>query len=124
MISGIGTDICRISRVSEAIERTGAPFLNKFFTRAEIELAGRSASLSTHLAARFAAKEAIFKAFGIGFTRFEGTDIEIGAGELGEPVVSLSGGLAEFAARMGIKKVLVSMSFDGEYATAVSVLER
>lgn len=123
MILGIGVDLCKIQRVREALERTGAPFLAKFFTKSEIKLAPEMGDLALYFAARFAAKEAILKAFQVGLTQYEPTDIEIGVGKLGEPIVSLSGSLAESAAKQGIKQVLVSMSSDSEYAVAVSVLE-
>lgn len=123
MILGVGVDLCKIERVREAMERTGEPFLRKIFTEKEIDLASKTSDVAAYFAARFAAKEAIFKALQIGLFKYEGTDIEISAGELGEPIVSLSGNLAEFATRKGVRRVLVSMSYDGEYAVAVSVLE-
>ena len=116
-------DLCKIERVREAMERTGEAFLRKFFTEKEIDLASKTSDVAAYFAARFAAKEAIFKALQIGLFKYEGTDIEISAGELGEPIVSLSGNLAEFATHKGVGQVWVSMSYDGEYAVAVSVLE-
>lgn len=123
MILGIGIDLCEIRRVREAIERTGEPFMKKFLTQKEMDLAPKTGAIALYVATRFAAKEAIFKAFSIGFSKFEATDIEIGVGELGEPTVLLSGNLAKFAAQRGVKKVLVSISSDGQYATAISLLE-
>ena len=116
-------DLCKIERVKEAMERTGEPFLRKIFTKKEIDLASKTSDVAAYFAARFAAKEAIFKALHIGLYKYAGTDIEISAGELGEPIVSLSGDLAEFAAGKGVRQVLISMSYDGEYAVATSVLE-
>ena len=123
MILGVGVDLCKIERVREAMERTGEPFLRKIFTQKEIDLASKTGDVAAYFAARFAAKEAIFKAFHIGLYKYAGTDIEISAGALGEPIVSLSGNLAEFATRKGVRQVLISMSYDGEYAVATSVLE-
>ena len=64
MIIGIGIDIIEIHRLQEAIDRWGSHFLNHVFTKEEIDYAqGRKFPIQ-HFAARFAAKEAVFKAFG------------------------------------------------------------
>jgi len=123
LILGVGVDLCEIERVREAMGRTGEPFLRKVCTQKEIDLASKTSDVAAYFAARFAAKEAIFKAFHIGLYKYALTDIEISAGELGEPIASLSGNLAEFAMQQGVRQVLISMSYDGEYAVATSVIE-
>ena len=65
MILGVGVDLCKIERVREAMERTGEPFLRKFFTEKEIDLASKTSDVAAYFAARFAVKEAIFKALDI-----------------------------------------------------------
>ncbi len=123
MIVGIGVDLCKIQRVREAIERTGDAFLEKLFTKKERDLATKTSNISVYFAIRFAAKEAILKAFQVGLSKYKPTDIEIGVGVLGEPVVILLGELAEFAAKRGVKEVFITMSYDGDYAIATSILE-
>jgi holo-[acyl-carrier protein] synthase len=122
MIVGLGIDIINIQRIKEAIERGGEYFLRKVFTNAEIQSALDEGDKNAFLAMRFAAKESILKAFGIGWTGVKGTDIEIVRGKLGEPVVKLSKKLQRIMIYMSAKKVLLSMSYDSEYAVAVSVL--
>jgi phosphopantetheine--protein transferase-like protein len=76
-----------------------------------------------YLAKLFAAKEAIFKTFGIaGSSDIQFSDIEISDGESGEPLVHLSGCFADLARQRGVGRVLVSLSYDGDYAVAVAVL--
>lgn len=64
MIIGIGTDLIEVQRIREAIERQGEPFLKKIFCDEEIAYAQKSKDPYQHYAARFAAKEAVFKAIG------------------------------------------------------------
>lgn len=122
MVLGVGVDLIRIQTMREIIDRSGTRFLNKVFTRAEIELASNAADKAAYFAARFAAKESILKAFSTGWIGVEGTDIEIEPGTLGEPVVKLSGNLAEIARRKGVSRVLLSISCDSEYAVATTIL--
>ena len=71
----------------------------------------------------FAAKEAIFKTFGIGWeTGVQFSEIEVRDGDFGEPIPVLSGRFAEMAAERGVSRVLLSVSFDGDYAVAVATL--
>ena len=123
MIKGIGIDLIKIQRMREAIKRSGVLFLEKVFTDREIEHAPKEEQERViYFAMRFAAKESIVKAFGTGWIGVQGIDIEIKAGYGGEPVVEISGDLADIASRRKINKVLLSMSSDSEYAIAVSIL--
>ena len=120
---GIGIDLVRIQRMADIINRSGEVFIKKLFTDREIELSSQENGI-VYFAMRFAAKEAILKALSIGWTDgVKGTDIEIKRGKLGEPLVTLSGKVSEVAARKGVKRVFLSMSYDSEYAIAVAVLE-
>jgi len=65
MIIGTGVDITEVSRVRRAVEKWGDDFLNRIFTEKELENARSRSSIYQHLAGRFAAKEAIFKAIQI-----------------------------------------------------------
>jgi len=64
MIIGMGVDITEVKRLREAVEKWGEGFLNRVFTRKELDNAKTRGSLYQHLAGRFAAKEAVFKALG------------------------------------------------------------
>lgn len=76
-----------------------------------------------YLAMTFAAKEAIFKTFGIGWeTGVQFKEIEIRDGESGEPIPVLSGRFAQIAAERGASRVLLSLSYDGEYAVGMATL--
>ena len=86
MIKGIGIDIIEIERIAKAIERRGAHFVERLFTKNE-----RALSLDpTSLAGRFAAKEAVVKALGTGFRGIHFHDIEVLKDFLGKPYISLS----------------------------------
>jgi holo-[acyl-carrier protein] synthase len=77
-IKGIGTDIIEINRIKEAILRKGDDFLNRLFTKKELEYSYKFKDPYPRLAARFAAKEAIVKALGVGFGKKASfLDIEI-----------------------------------------------
>ena len=123
MIVGVGIDLCKIQKLRDALERSGDVFLSKIFTQNEIELASKEGDTARYFASRFAAKEAIFKALGVGLFKYKGTEIEIGAEKSGRPTVSISGELNDFTTKMGVNHIFISLSHDGEYATAVAILE-
>ena len=122
MIVGIGTDMIEISRVKKSVEREH--FKNRVYTKTEqnyCESRGKNSAAS--YAARFAAKEAFFKAIGTGII-FSLTEVEIINNEVGQPEIFLRGATAQFAEEKGVKKIFVSLSHSLEYATAVVVLEK
>jgi len=122
-IKGIGIDIISISRMEDAIENAGTYFLNRVFTPWEQENSEKHGGLFTYYAVRFAGKEAIFKAFGTNWsTGIEFTEIEIREGRFGEPTPVLSGRFAEMAEERGTNSVLLSLSYDGDYAIALATL--
>lgn len=87
MIVGIGVDIVEISRIKQSIERFGDHFINKIFTPAEIAYCSEKANRYQHYAARFAAKEAIYKAFGNAHQPFvTWLQVEINTEDNGRPV--------------------------------------
>jgi holo-[acyl-carrier protein] synthase len=122
LIVGIGVDLIKIQRIKEALDRSGMRFLEKVFTPKEIELASKGEDRAAYFATRFAAKESVLKAFCTGWAGVKGTDIHIEPGARGEPLVKLSGGLAEMASQRGVTRVLVSLSYDSEYAIAMCIL--
>ena len=122
MILGVGCDIIRVARVARAAEKEH--FLTRVYTPAERAYAmqrgvGRAASL----AARFAGKEAVLKAFGTGLRGGTLHDVEILPDALGAPEVHLHGFFAARAAEMGVTRVWVTLSHEKEYAMAYCMLE-
>ena len=117
MILGIGVDIVSITRVKNAVERSGKVFLDKVFTPWEQRRAESHPNPIAYFAVTFAAKEAIFKCFGIGWeTGVKLTEIEVREGECGEPIPILTGIFNKLAQERGITKVLLSLSYETEYA--------
>jgi holo-[acyl-carrier protein] synthase len=120
MIKGVGTDIIEIDRVAKAIEN--ARFLERTF--APGELAEKPAGLRAQFCAgRFAAKEAVAKALGVGFSAFWPKDIEIVNDAAGRPIVVLHAGAKKTAAELGVGAVNVSISHCKKYAVAYAVVE-
>lgn len=121
MIIGLGTDIIEIERVRKAVSMGN--FKDKVFTINEqsyCESRGKNSAAS--YAARFAAKEAFFKAIGTGiFTRL--TDVEIVNNRRGAPKIFLHGKAAALVESKGVKKISVSLSHSREFATAICIVE-
>lgn len=120
---GIGIDLIEISRLSRLAENRGTKFLSRVFTEAEMaEAATKHGGWnSQYLAGRWAAKEAVSKAIGTGFSGFGPRSVEITRGPSGEPMVTLHRGAGEAARRRGIEMVLVSVSHCRDYAIAQAV---
>lgn len=118
MFRGIGNDIVEIERIQQAIERNSR-FRDRVFTPGEIEAVAEKKNPYPSYAGRFAAKEAVAKAFGTGVRGFKLTDIEILSNELGKPEVTLKGPLAEKYLNY---RVELSISHSRDYATAVALL--
>ena len=121
MIFGIGTDIVEIDRVRKAVERIF--FKQKVFTPAEqnyCESRGKQSAAS--YAARFAAKEAVFKALGTGiFTKL--TEVEILNNSQGQPEIFLHGKADLYAKKIGVEKIFLTLSHSKDFATAVALIE-
>jgi holo-[acyl-carrier protein] synthase len=123
MIFGIGIDVVENTRIADAIRRHGERFLQKVYRPAEVEYCRSMHDPYPHFAARFAAKEAVSKAFGTGFGAQLGwADIEVRRKASGEPFVVLHSGAAELAKRLGVTAILVSLSHSHQYAVANAVL--
>ncbi|MBF0528697.1 MAG: holo-ACP synthase [Deltaproteobacteria bacterium] len=122
-VLGIGVDIINISRIKEIIDRSGSIYLQRVFTPGEQKRAVEHGRPMIYYAKTFAGKEAVFKTFGLGWdTGIEWTDIDISEGRNGEPLVSLSGRLAELSLERGASRVLLSLSYDGDNALAMAML--
>jgi holo-[acyl-carrier protein] synthase len=121
MIFGIGIDIIEIERIKKSIERFDKIFLNKIYTKTELDYCLSKKNKYQHFAARFAAKEAIAKALATGWSKgFRWKDIEIYNEKSGMPSVKLSGNLSEF---LGSDKLLkITMSHSEHYVTCFAII--
>jgi holo-[acyl-carrier protein] synthase len=124
MILGTGIDIIEVARIEAAYEKFGERFINRILLPDEISYCLSHKAPGPFLAARFAAKEAISKAFGTGIGAELGwQDMEIKRKETGEPYVVLHGpGQKLFEARQG-RAVRISLSHTQAHAAAVAILE-
>jgi holo-[acyl-carrier protein] synthase len=118
-MKGIGIDLIEIDRVKKSLDRHGNHFLNRLFSIKEQDYCLKFKDPSPHLAGRFAAKEAIVKALGVGFgAKIRWSDIEILNDTEGKPIVSFSSHIID---QFGHPKVMISISHSENYATAVAI---
>lgn len=115
-----GVDILEIDRIKKIIEKEGETFLLKIYTENEIKYCEkRNVVKYKSYAARFAAKEAVLKAFGTGMSSgIELKDIEILNEENGRPYVVLKKGALEFFEKMNGKDICISLSHSEKYTVA------
>jgi holo-[acyl-carrier protein] synthase len=122
MIVGIGVDIVDIPRVEKAFARSRTRFIQRVYTETEVAYCTKRALSTQHFAARFAAKEAVFKALGTGWSRGIGwQDVEIRNDAAGLPHVFLSGRAEEMFQQKGGGRILISISHTGQMAIAQAV---
>jgi holo-[acyl-carrier protein] synthase len=125
ILLGLGCDIIEVERVRGVVERQGERFLQRVFTEEERVYCYGRARPSNHLAARFAAKEAISKCFTVGIGAELGwKSASIYHGERNQPLVRLDEKGRELLHRMGATCVLVSLSHTDSVAMAVAALVR
>ena len=122
MIVGLGLDLTEISRIAELLERWGDRFVERVFTEGEREFAFSRAEPARHLAARFAAKEAALKALSVP-PGLRWHEMEVTGGGDRPPVLELSGRAREAADRLGVDRVHLTISHDGDTAAAVVIAE-
>ncbi|HEX9252629.1 MAG TPA: holo-ACP synthase [Ignavibacteriaceae bacterium] len=121
MVIGIGIDIIEIERIKISIDKFGDSFLNKIYTKNELEYCLAKHNKYQHLAARFAAKEAIYKALATEWEK--GTtwkSIEITNEPNGLPVVAFFGKLKDFLSED--KDIKISLSHSEHYVTGVAII--
>ena len=124
MILGVGIDIIEVARIKASHEKFGERFANRILLPDEIAYCVSHKHPAPFLAARFAAKEAISKAFGTGIGAALGwRDMEICKRESGEPFVALHGNGKKLFESRKAKRLLVSISHTANYAAVVAVLE-
>lgn len=123
-VLGIGVDLVENARIEHSLERFGERFLHRVFTAGEIEYSQSMKYSARHLAARFAAKEAVSKAFGTGIGKAMGwKDIDVRRKESGEPFVVLEGGAKKLAEERKVSKVSITLSHTEHHAMAMIVVE-
>lgn len=124
MIYGIGTDIAEIARFRQFLERHGDKALERILAPDEWEHCHKSTDRARFLAKRFAAKEALGKAYGTGVRDpLLLTEISVTHDELGKPAFAFSPELARILAERGLRAHL-SISDEREFAVAFVVLEQ
>ena len=122
MIIGIGTDIAEVDRIAKSNGKTG--FREKVFSAGEIAYRETKVNKAESYAARFAAKEAFFKALGTGWRGgMAFNEVEVCNDELGKPTLNILGKTAEIIKENNIKIIHVSLSHIKDVAMATVVLE-
>lgn len=120
---GLGMDLVEIERIEDSIKKFGNRFLKRIFHPAEVAYAEGQARPATHLAARFAAKEAASKAFGTGIGKtLPWLGMEIGRQSSGEPFLRFHGAGADLAKSRGILRALVTLSHTRTHSAATVAL--
>jgi len=122
-ILGTGIDLVENARIAASIEKFGDRFLHRIFTPGEIAYCAPKPDPVPHYAARFAAKEAVSKAFGCGIGKQLGwLDMEVIRNEAGAPSVLLHGGGRELADARGVRHVFVSLTHTDHHAAASATI--
>jgi holo-[acyl-carrier protein] synthase len=119
---GLGVDLCEVDRMRAALERT--PRLrDRLFTDAERAYCEARRDPTERFAARFAAKEAVLKAMGLGVGACKWREIEVARAEGGQPSVVLHGGAQRLAEERGIGRWHLTMTHTHRVAEAIAVAE-
>ncbi len=120
---GIGIDVVEVSRIKSSLDEFGEKFQTRIFTESERVYCQKQKRPELHFAARFAAKEAIAKAFGTGIGKeIAWLDMEIIRKASGEPDVKLSGSAQQLADSRGVAQVMVSLTHAKHYAAANAII--
>lgn len=123
MVKGIGVDLVQIPRMRRVVERWQDRFLRRVFTAEEIAYCQKRRDPVPHLAARFAAKEAALKALGIGLRLgVSWRELEVRREPGQAPVLVLSGKSRRIGEALGGRRLLLSLTHEGDYAFAQCVL--
>jgi len=124
MILGIGTDLCEIKRIEQALERWGERFARRILVESELAVFRRRKKSAAYLAKRFAAKEAFSKALGTGIHfPVNWHNVWVVNDRAGKPMLEFSKPLAELLARRGIDRVHVSLTDEIGMASAFVIAE-
>ena len=118
-IYGIGTDITECVRIAQMIDKHGEVFLNRVYTQQEIVYCSARKAATQHYAGRWAAKEAVLKSIGTGWSRgIHWTDIEVVNAVGGKPSIAIAGEARQICEQRGIGDILISISHCRNYAVA------
>src|SRR5204863_7643404 len=118
-VIGTGVDLVECARIQRSIDRFGDRFLQRVFTDGEVEYSMSMKFPARHLAARFAAKEAVSKAFGTGIGKAMGwRNIDLQKRASGEPSLVFSGPGQELATKRGVASALITLSHTEHHAVA------
>lgn len=120
MIRGVGVDIIEIARIKRVLDARGDKLLERLFTQRELEVMSKKPET---IAGRFAAKEAVVKALGVGIGIISWKEIEIIKDKLGKPKVYLSGAALRRRKALGIIKIHLSISHSKSQAVAYVIAE-
>lgn len=124
LIVGCGIDLVKIERIEKIIKRWGDNFTSRIFTISEREYCEKKKDNKYQsYAGKFAAKEALLKALGLGLRGVNWKEIEITNNELGQPIIDTSGKLKNIVLTKGVSKYFITISHTKEYAIADVVLE-
>ena len=124
MIIGCGIDLVKIERIEKIIKKWGNNFTSRVFTLLEREYCEKKkGNKYQSYAGKFAAKEALLKALGLGLKEANWKEIEIKNDELGQPIIDTSGKLKKIVSGKGVCKYFISISHTKDYAVAQVILE-
>jgi holo-[acyl-carrier protein] synthase len=124
MVVGLGIDVIQNERIRDSVTRFGSRFINRIYTETEIAYCSNCADPGIHYAARFAAKEAGFKALGTGWAAgVKWKDIEVQRLPSGKPELHLHGEALERATSMGATRFHVSLTHDQLVSCAVVMFD-
>jgi holo-[acyl-carrier protein] synthase len=125
VIVGVGIDNVETKRMKDILMKWVDRVENRVFNETELEYSKSKGKPHLHLAARFAAKEAFFKATGKGLNDgMAWTDVTVSNDVSGKPSVTVSGRAKEITEAMGVRKIHVSLSHSKDCAMAVVILEQ
>ena len=124
MVVGIGIDVIQTERIAHSLERFPDRFVARIYTEQEAAYCKGCLRPELHFAARFAAKEAAFKALGTGWSGgVRWKDVEVKRLASGQPELHLYGAALERATSIGAKRFVVSLTHDQTISAAVVVME-
>jgi holo-[acyl-carrier protein] synthase len=124
MIKGIGTDLVAIKRIEDIFTRHGRRFAEKILGDHELAEFAAAANEVNFLAKRFAAKEAVTKAFGLGLSKgMRWQDIQLDHHPGGQPIIKLSGHAKQYSETIQATTVHISLSDDNDMVCAFVVIE-
>ena len=125
MISGIGTDLCRISRIEKSLKRFGDRLARKILCDDEFAIFRAHRSPAAYLAKRCAAKEAFSKAIGTGMRYpVHWRNVAVANERSGKPTIQCIGSLAQLVRERGITAIHVSLTDEPDFALAFVILEK